>query len=140
MSDLVIEVENLTKHYGDITAVDDVSLQVEAGTIFGLVGPNGAGKSTAIECIEGLRTPSDGSVQVLGRPPRQHRRELFREIGVLPQHNELLPSRLRVGRLWISGDPSTTLRCQRTKRWPCAVSGSGRRRAPADCRAASAGD
>ena len=105
MSDLVIEVENLTKHYGDITAVDDVSLQVEAGTIFGLVGPNGAGKSTAIECIEGLRTPSDGSVQVLGRPPRQHRRELFREIGVLPQHNELLPSRLRVGEavdLWRS--------------------------------------
>jgi ABC-2 type transport system ATP-binding protein len=105
VSDLVIEVANLVKHYGDITAVADVSLRVEAGTIFGLVGPNGAGKSTTIECIEGLRTPSSGAVQVLGRLPRQHRRELFREIGVLPQHNELLPSRLRVGEvvdLWRS--------------------------------------
>ena len=105
MSDLVIEVANLAKHYGDVTAVADVSLQVEAGTVFGLVGPNGAGKSTTIECIEGLRTPSTGAVQVLGRPPRQHRRDLFREIGVLPQHNELLPARLRVGEtvdLWRS--------------------------------------
>ena len=105
MSDLVIEVANLAKRYGDITAVADVSFQVGAGTVFGLVGPNGAGKSTTIECIEGLRVPDSGTVRVLGRPPREHRRDLFRQIGVLPQHNELLPSRLRVGEavdLWRS--------------------------------------
>ena len=105
MSDLVIEVANLAKHYGDITAAADVSLQVEPGTVFGLVGPNGAGKSTTIECIQGLRVPDSGTVQVLGRPPREHRRDLFRHIGVLPQHNELLPARLRVGEavdLWRS--------------------------------------
>ena len=105
MSNLVIEVANLSKQYGEITAVDDVSLKVEEGSVFGLVGPNGAGKSTTIECIEGLRTPDGGTVEVLGKPPDLDRRELFRKIGVLPQNNELLPTRLRVGEvieLWQS--------------------------------------
>ena len=50
-----IEVQGLTKRYGDRVAVDDVSLTVDEGEIFGIVGPNGAGKTTIVETIEGLR-------------------------------------------------------------------------------------
>ena len=66
----VIEVRNLQKRYGDTVAVRDVSFAVEAGEIFGILGPNGAGKTTTVEIIAGLRTRDGGSVEVLGRPPR----------------------------------------------------------------------
>ena len=56
----VIEVSDLTKHYGDRAAVDGVSFSVEEGEIFGILGPNGAGKTTTVESIAGLRTPDSG--------------------------------------------------------------------------------
>ena len=62
----VIVVEGLTKRYGDLTAVNDVSFTARRGEILGIVGPNGAGKTTTLECIEGLRTPTSGRIQVLG--------------------------------------------------------------------------
>jgi len=52
----VVDVQGLHKQYGPTVAVDDVSLQVQEGEIFGILGPNGAGKTTTVECIEGLRT------------------------------------------------------------------------------------
>ena len=55
-----IIADGLRKHYGDVTAIDGVSFQVEQGEIFGMVGPNGSGKTTTIECIEGLRQPDEG--------------------------------------------------------------------------------
>jgi len=58
----LLEVENLTKTFAGLTAVDDVSLSVESGTIRALIGPNGAGKSTTINCVTGLLDPSAGSV------------------------------------------------------------------------------
>lgn len=67
----VIDVSALVKRYGALTAVDDVSFEVYAGEIFGMVGPNGAGKTTTIECIEGLRKPDSGTVRVLGMSPGQ---------------------------------------------------------------------
>ena len=57
-----IEVEGLTKRYGDRVVVDDVSFTVDEGEIFGIVGPNGAGKTTIVETIEGLRRPDGGRV------------------------------------------------------------------------------
>jgi ABC-2 type transport system ATP-binding protein len=57
-----VRVTNLIKHYGSLTAVDGISLEVHAGEIFGLLGPNGAGKTTTIECILGLRTPDSGAI------------------------------------------------------------------------------
>lgn len=96
MDQTVIRVENLKKTYGSVTAVADVSLRVEPGTVFGLVGPNGAGKSTTIECIEGLREPTSGRIELLGQSPRSQRRAVFSQVGVLLQENELLPRRLRV--------------------------------------------
>jgi ABC-2 type transport system ATP-binding protein len=92
----VIEVASLTKVYGDLRAVDQVSFEVHQGEIFGMVGPNGAGKTTAIECIEGLRRRDAGTVRVLGVDPLSGRIALAERIGIqLQQAN--LPSRLRVG-------------------------------------------
>jgi len=58
-----IEVVNLTKSYGNLTAVDSISFSVEKGETFGMLGPNGAGKTTTLEMIEGLKRPSSGSIQ-----------------------------------------------------------------------------
>lgn len=64
-----IEVENLTKRYGDIQAMDKISFTVEVGEIFGILGPNGAGKTTTVESIAGLRRPDGGTIRVLGLDP-----------------------------------------------------------------------
>jgi ABC-2 type transport system ATP-binding protein len=62
--DNIIEVNSLTKKYGDVTAVDGLSFTVERGEVFGILGPNGAGKTTTVEMIEGLRKPDGGSIKV----------------------------------------------------------------------------
>jgi len=91
----VVEVEHLRKAYGSVLAVDDVSLQVEQGEIFGLLGPNGAGKTTTVECVEGLRRPDQGRIRVLGLDPERDTRELRRRIGCQLQQ-AALPDRIRV--------------------------------------------
>lgn len=78
----VIKVEQLTKSYGALTAVDRLSLSVDRGTVFGLLGANGAGKSTAIECILGTKKADSGSVSILGLNPEVDRRKLFERVGV----------------------------------------------------------
>jgi ABC-2 type transport system ATP-binding protein len=62
--DIAVEAKDLTKRYGDLTAVNKVSFTIEEGEIFGILGPNGAGKTTTIEMIEGLRKPDGGSIKV----------------------------------------------------------------------------
>ena len=69
----VLEVVDLTKRYGDFTAVDGVSFRVHAGETLGVLGPNGAGKTTTIHMILGLVTPTTGSVSILGRDPHHDR-------------------------------------------------------------------
>ncbi|MEW2141433.1 ABC transporter ATP-binding protein [Micromonospora vinacea] len=91
----VIEVTHLKKRYGDLVAVDDVSLAVEAGEIFGILGPNGAGKTTTVECVAGLRVPDGGGVSVLGLDPRRDAAQLRQRVGVQLQESQL-PDRLRV--------------------------------------------
>jgi ABC-2 type transport system ATP-binding protein len=91
----VIEVRNLHKAYGDTVAVDDVSLTVEEGEIFGILGPNGAGKTTTVECIEGLRTPGGGTISVLGLDPQRDRAELTQVLGVQLQDSQV-PAKLEV--------------------------------------------
>jgi ABC-type multidrug transport system ATPase subunit len=66
----MIEVEGLSKRYGDRTAVDEVSFQVHPGTVTGFLGPNGAGKSTTMRMIDGLDQPTSGRVRVNGRDYR----------------------------------------------------------------------
>jgi ABC-2 type transport system ATP-binding protein len=92
----IIEVEHLHKRYRDTVAVEDVSLTVTAGEIFGIVGPNGAGKTTTVELIQGLRTPDRGHVRVLGLDPWQDRDELRQRVGAQLQQSDLY-DRVRVG-------------------------------------------
>src|SRR5215831_4073872 len=90
-----IEVRNLRKRYGDHVAAQDVSFTVERGEIFGIIGPNGAGKTTTVECIEGLRTPDDGAVTVLGLDPQRDRAELRQRVGAQLQESAL-PDKMKV--------------------------------------------
>ena len=91
----VIAVSNLGKRYGRTVAVDDVSLEVFEGEIFGLIGPNGAGKTTTMECVEGNRVPDKGTISVLGLDPRRDANALRQRIGV--QHQEAhLQKRIKV--------------------------------------------
>jgi ABC-2 type transport system ATP-binding protein len=85
----VIEVRDLVKYYGDIKAVDGVSLSVEAGEIFALLGPNGAGKSTTVEILEGYRTQTSGSVSVLGFDPARAKRAYKERIGIVLQETAI---------------------------------------------------
>ena len=91
----VITIDNLTKKYGDVTAVDNISFQVQPAEIFGLVGHNGAGKTTTIECLEGFHTPTSGHIRVLGLNPLTQTRQLRQRIGIQHQHAEL-PDRIKV--------------------------------------------
>ncbi len=91
----VITVANLGKRYGPTVAVEDVSLEVFEGEIFGLIGPNGAGKTTTMECVEGNRVPDKGTISVLGLDPRRDANALRQRIGV--QHQEAqLQKRIKV--------------------------------------------
>src|SRR3954451_24226544 len=84
MTDLVIETTGLRKVYGPKIAVDDLTLQVPRGEVFGFLGPNGAGKSTSVKMLLGLVAPSGGDARVLGRSPR-HPAAMAR-VGFLPEH------------------------------------------------------
>lgn len=92
---VVIKVEHLRKVYGATVAVEDISLEIYAGEIFGMVGPNGAGKTTTTECIEGLRHPDSGTIQVFGMNPQKDAYALRERIGVQLQ-TSALQDRLKV--------------------------------------------
>ena len=80
-----IEVETLTKRYGDLLAVNDISFHVKTGEVFAFLGPNGAGKTTTAEIIETIRTPTSGTVRLLGMDVTTSKRDIVPRIGVLPQ-------------------------------------------------------
>jgi ABC-2 type transport system ATP-binding protein len=92
----VITVRGLRKAYGPRTVVDGIDLDVGAGEIVGLIGANGAGKTTTVECVQGLRRPDAGVIQVLGVDPVTERDRLGRLVGSQLQ-SAGLPDRLRVG-------------------------------------------
>jgi ABC-2 type transport system ATP-binding protein len=85
----VIRVTGIRKTYGKLVAVDDVSLEVFDGEIFGLIGPNGAGKTTTMECVEGIRTPDRGTISVLGLDPFRDVYKVQERIGVQLQQAQL---------------------------------------------------
>jgi ABC-2 type transport system ATP-binding protein len=82
MQNTVIQVKDLSKSYGDVVAIDDISFDVQKGEIFGLLGPNGAGKTTTLESLEGIRAPDDGTLRVAGVDPTREPRKLRNVIGV----------------------------------------------------------
>ena len=86
----IVEVRNVSKHFGDFAALDDVSFNIPKGSIVGLIGPNGAGKTTTLKSILGL-TNFDGEMSVLGQDPRNGRHKIMErvcfiaDVGVLPR-------------------------------------------------------
>ncbi|MEV4422973.1 ABC transporter ATP-binding protein [Patulibacter sp. NPDC049589] len=90
----IIEVEHLHKRYGATVAVEDVSLAVEEGEIFGILGRNGAGKTTTVECLAGLRVPDGGRVRIAGHDPVREPGPVRRIVGVQLQDAQL-PDKLR---------------------------------------------
>ncbi len=84
-----LEVVELTKVYGEVKALDSISLHVDEGEIFGLLGPNGAGKTTLMEIVAGLRAPTSGSVRVFGIDILKGGREASKLIGFNPQETML---------------------------------------------------
>jgi ABC-2 type transport system ATP-binding protein len=78
-------ISNLTKKYGTVIAVDNLSLAVPKGSMFGFLGPNGSGKSTTIGCLTGLLDPTAGSVEILGQPFDTNSAETKRRMGVMPE-------------------------------------------------------
>ncbi len=81
-----IQTSHLCKKYGGVTAVEDLSLAVPAGCLFGFLGPNGAGKSTTIGCLTGLLDRTGGEIQLLGEPFHDDSIGLKRRIGVMPEN------------------------------------------------------
>jgi ABC-2 type transport system ATP-binding protein len=84
-----VRCDALTKRYGDVVAVDGLSLTVRRGECFGMLGPNGAGKTTTIEIFEGLLTPDAGDVEVLGLRWRTHEADLRQRLGIQLQETQL---------------------------------------------------
>jgi ABC-2 type transport system ATP-binding protein len=93
--DQVVTVRGLRKSYGGRVVVDDLSLDVHAGEVLGLIGANGAGKTTTVECLQGLRRPDAGSIRVLGLDPVRDAERLRPQIGSQLQSSGL-PDRMRV--------------------------------------------
>lgn len=90
MEQAAIQTHGLTRRFGALTAVDDVTMSVAPGQFFGFLGPNGAGKSTSIKMLTGLLEPSTGSIEILGQPLHAGSLELKRQIGVVPEGMALL--------------------------------------------------
>jgi ABC-2 type transport system ATP-binding protein len=116
MPEIAIATEKLTRKFGELLAVDGVDLQVESGQFFGFLGPNGAGKSTTIKMLTGLLVPTVGRVSLLGMDFAQHRVEVKRQIGVVPEGMGLFerltaPEYLEfVGRMYGLDKPTTRKR------------------------------
>jgi len=82
-SEKVIEIENLSKQFKDLKAVNNLNLNVYKGDVFGFLGPNGAGKSTTIRMLVSLIAPTGGSIKVFGKTLKQHRTEILSNIGAI---------------------------------------------------------
>ena len=84
-SEIAVKLDDVTKRYGDILAIDHLSLEVKSGEVFGLLGPNGSGKSTTLKMILGLVKPDSGTVNVFGVNVHEHPIEVKRLIGYVPE-------------------------------------------------------
>jgi ABC-2 type transport system ATP-binding protein len=104
MANVVLKAEGLTKRYGDLTAVDQLFLEVYAGEVFGLLGPNGAGKTTSINMLVGLLKPDNGQVFINGELVDDNNREARLRVGVCPQASVLWPKLTCIEQLQFIGE------------------------------------
>src|SRR5215831_12572840 len=80
-----VRITNLVKKYGTVVAVENLTLSVPKGTMFGFLGPNGSGKSTTIGCLTGLLDPTSGEIEILGERFSADSARLKRRMGVMPE-------------------------------------------------------
>jgi ABC-2 type transport system ATP-binding protein len=95
MNETILSVKDFRKSYGDFVAVSGISFEVQRGEIFGLLGPNGAGKTSTLECLEGIRQPDGGALDILGIDPSREPRKLRNLIGIQLQTSGL-PGNMQV--------------------------------------------
>lgn len=88
----VIQVQNVTKKFGDVVGVDDISFEVYEGEIFGFIGPSGSGKTTTMRLLNGIYAPTSGQVRLLGVNPAKPTRHLHEGFGYMPQQFVLYPN------------------------------------------------
>lgn len=125
----MIDVQNLTKYYGDFCAVDDISLTIEPGRILGLLGPNGAGKTTTLRMLTGFYTPTSGTIRINDLKMPEDTLKIKSMIGYLPEsaplyHNMLVYDYLDyVARLKGMDDPGRRLSRFRELSSLCGLSG-----------------
>lgn len=86
-----VHLKDVTKRYGSVTSVENLTLRIEEGEIFGILGPNGAGKTTTLESIVGMRIPTSGTIRIFEWDAQAHRSDIKKIIGVQPQEASLLP-------------------------------------------------
>jgi ABC-2 type transport system ATP-binding protein len=96
----VVELQAISKHFGEKVAVDSISLSIEHGEMFGLLGPNGAGKTTSIRMITGITLPDTGEVRLFGQPFTRH---ALRRVGYLPEERGLYRKMLVLDQLVFMG-------------------------------------
>jgi ABC-2 type transport system ATP-binding protein len=107
MNQSAIVIENLSKKYSDVAALDDLNLQVAKGELFGLLGPNGAGKTTTINILCGLIKPTRGSAQILGYDVQKDSGKVKERIGVCTQETAIYPYLTAVENLELFGNLHT---------------------------------
>lgn len=98
MQEKIVEVKNLSLSYKNIKAINDVTFSVEPGEIVAIIGSNGSGKTSTVECIEGLKTPDSGKIEVFGLNPLLSRTKLYKKMGVQLQETTF-PPRIKVDEL-----------------------------------------
>ena len=103
MREFTCRVTALTKRFGAVVAVNDVSFTLSHGEIFCLVGPNGAGKTTTIKCILGIIRPDKGQIELLGEKMPHRRKKILRQLGYLPQTRALYSTLTVRENLWFFG-------------------------------------
>ena len=89
--EMVVQLQSLTKRFGHVTALDDITLEIPRGAIYGFIGPSGCGKTTTIRCMIGNYRPTEGVVKVLGRSPESFSLADRKRIGYMPQLFILYP-------------------------------------------------
>jgi len=95
-----IDVNSVTRRFGEITAVDELSFVVAPGEIFGLLGPNGAGKTTTIHLLTGMLAKDEGTIRILGLDPHREPRQVHKIIGYVPQETNVYLDLSAVDNLW----------------------------------------
>lgn len=98
MREILLSVENMNLFYGNVHAVKNLSFSMEAGEIVAIIGANGSGKTSTVECLEGLRKPTNGNICVFGKDPWKERQYIYTKMGIQLQDVEY-PDKIRVGEL-----------------------------------------